>query len=564
VGAELSGLSAQGIDLAGANPAVIGQALELGTATREGSTKLLFANIADILKEQERKRTEFEQFQKNISGEFLKKVINEYPTVYASLQKEDIDSIMLGEPNQNVLAMLTEAEAKGLKAETQVIDAGGRKLLINSKTGDVIRDYGVAPGSGGIESLTPFQQLEARNISTSIFGKLAGAKAENINLVAGLMADGMTSNDIRDALRESGQSSEFVGAFRDAAENIAVNGEMSDAKRDNFFNTLDRHLSEGNYDKALETIKVAALASFPAEEAKQIRGKDRTVEFLLEIKDDLKDFKDAGGNTGIFNGNDEKIRGMVGAVDNPQLRTLATKISTAIISYRRAMSGVAFSVPESKEYKSLFPNIDKTFRYNEAVMEGLLEGFIGELDYSFGASMGEGTYKEIYGDVGARASAGGQGEAVDVAKGIVGGYDIKSYATDPRHEQKVSKILGSMGQMESVDQMNRYIRKVAPDSPVTGDMVAAASRRYGVSWEMIMAMMQQDSTFGTKGKAVRTLNPGNVGNDDAGNERNYGTWQEGVDAVAEWLSRHEVEDTDIDYSSSADLSDLDWGLNPGN
>src|SRR3990167_10847629 len=69
-------------------------------------------------------------------------------------------------------------------------------------------------------------------------------------------------------------------------------------------------------------------------------------------------------------------------------------------------------------------------------------------------------------------------------------------------------------------------------------MVMNASEAYAVDARLMMAIMEQDSRFGTVGKAVKTLNPGNVGNDDDGNIRTYESWQEGVTAVAEWLNRH--------------------------
>src|SRR3989344_180990 len=69
-------------------------------------------------------------------------------------------------------------------------------------------------------------------------------------------------------------------------------------------------------------------------------------------------------------------------------------------------------------------------------------------------------------------------------------------------------------------------------------MIMSAALAYIVDARLIMAIMEQDSHFGTVGLAVSTLNPGNVGNDDDGNTRTYESWQEGVTAVAELLSRH--------------------------
>jgi hypothetical protein len=69
-------------------------------------------------------------------------------------------------------------------------------------------------------------------------------------------------------------------------------------------------------------------------------------------------------------------------------------------------------------------------------------------------------------------------------------------------------------------------------------MISGTSSKYGVSWEMLLAMMQQDSSLGTKGIGAKTFNPGNVGNTDSGKTTNYGSWQAGVDALGNWLNNH--------------------------
>src|SRR3989338_8875014 len=92
-------------------------------------------------------------------------------------------------------------------------------------------------------------------------------------------------------------------------------------------------------------------------------------------------------------------------------------------------------------------------------------------------------------------------------------YDITSYATDPKHEEKIMNILSKMGVMDTAEEIEDYIRSKYSSSPVTGEMVMNASEAYAVDARLMMAIMEQDSRFGTVGKAVKTLNPGNVGND---------------------------------------------------
>ncbi len=127
------------------------------------------------------------------------------------------------------------------------------------------------------------------------------------------------------------------------------------------------------------------------------------------------------------------------------------------------------------------------------------------------------------------------------SNGIISGVDITKYATDPLHEKKISSIVGSMNiDASNPDVLDSYIKSIAPSSSVTGNMIANAAQVYNVDPKLITAIIQNDSTFGTKGKAVRTNNPGNVGNDDAGNMRKYSSVDNGVMAVAHWLSNHKT------------------------
>ena len=121
--------------------------------------------------------------------------------------------------------------------------------------------------------------------------------------------------------------------------------------------------------------------------------------------------------------------------------------------------------------------------------------------------------------------------------GVLLGYDISSYTTDPIHEEKIADILNYIGNMNNPADIDTYIDKEAIASPVTGAMIYNSALKYNVDIRLMMAIMEFDSRFGTAGIAVNTLNPGNVGNDGI-NTRTFNSWEEGVETVALWLSRH--------------------------
>ncbi len=72
-------------------------------------------------------------------------------------------------------------------------------------------------------------------------------------------------------------------------------------------------------------------------------------------------------------------------------------------------------------------------------------------------------------------------------------------------------------------------------SPLTAQMVINSAKKYAVPMSYMMAMMKNDSWYGSQWLAVTTHNPGNVGNMDDGSMKDRWTREAGVDAVAENL-----------------------------
>jgi hypothetical protein len=191
VGAELSGLSAQGIDLAGANPAVIGQALELGTATREGSTKLLFANIADIIKQQEsdlqeRQRKDLE-FASSIMG-----IVSKTPSVLSVMSGEDLESLKSGVVSTELLQKIGAAAAT---------DAGEGFTLSEGQArfdaqGNVIASIAPKKSTSGLDTQTATRVNQiVNNFDNEAVVKNYSIIAEANEFVSNLKNKEVTSSD---------------------------------------------------------------------------------------------------------------------------------------------------------------------------------------------------------------------------------------------------------------------------------------------------------------------------------------------------------------------------------
>src|SRR3989338_7963957 len=98
----------------------------------------------------------------------------------------------------------------------------------------------------------------------------------------------------------------------------------------------------------------------------------------------------------------------------------------------------------------------------------------------------------------------------DGSVAILGEYDITRYATDPLHEEKIMNILSKMGVMDTVEKIDDYINGKYLISPVTGEMIISAASAYNVDARLMMAIIEQDSSFGTAGKAVRKIGRAHV------------------------------------------------------
>ena len=237
-------------------------------------------------------------------------------------------------------------------------------------------------------------ELEARNLSTKLFGKTGGQKQENIDLISDLMTQGYSVDDIQDQMRYSGQSSEMSGVWRDAGE--AISNQLTADQGIKFTDTFDRKLQEGNITGAIETLRTGIYQTLDTETAKKLGGAERGLELFREIQGDLATLEKNGINTNIFTGTAEDVNKKIGKVGNSVMREVANKIQIAIQRYRQAVSGAAFTESEAKEYKAIFPSTSNTAALNSALIKSASGVFQGDVDFTYSRVLGETTYNEIY------------------------------------------------------------------------------------------------------------------------------------------------------------------------
>lgn len=282
-----------------------------------------------------------------------------------------------------------------------------RQISTLTKTQDMLKNLGIKAQVGvtatgvptlatqpelGLSELNPDQQVQAVALARKVAG-VRGADRLIPSIVESLKS-GKTIDKIEDELRLSGQSSEFTGSLRSAAQQVMA-GKSSTEKQATFDDLDDL---QGDPTQQMEYLKRMAIKNSPVDQQNLMMGKERTIEFLEEIENDLSILEKNGFPTGFFSGNWENLLAKVGQVQNPAMRKVATKIAIAVMQYRRSMTGVQFGMLENKEYKTIFPAIKKVGQFNTVSIGALKDTFKGDLDKFYSLSMGKNNYSKLRGE----------------------------------------------------------------------------------------------------------------------------------------------------------------------
>ena len=116
----------------------------------------------------------------------------------------------------------------------------------------------------------------------------------------------------------------------------------------------------------------------------------------------------------------------------------------------------------------------------------------------------------LNGGTGASSGSTGtaQGNAITTPGGTV---NLGNYNTNPGYASSVQSIANNIGQASSSPQgMQSYLQSVAPNSPLTGDMISQTAQATGADPTTLMAIMQKESTFGTSSVAQQNNNYGGI------------------------------------------------------
>lgn len=235
------------------------------------------------------------------------------------------------------------------KADTSVQDFGGNKVLIDNNTGRTIKILGPSSTGGGSVTVP-----------------------NNVNL-------GGLNKPLQDSF-----NSVIIGLPATAAKTASA--------------TFTNLVNSGDLEGAKAYIVRIALSNLPADQQTQTIGRSQAISALTDINSLLEQAQKAGANTGVIKGNIQNAaQKFAGDAGNPDLAYIGSRMQQALQTYRRAMTGVAFSPAESAQYSKIFPDLTNTDKLNQTNISALLDAFDSNNRAALATYIGDTNYNKLFG-----------------------------------------------------------------------------------------------------------------------------------------------------------------------
>ena len=252
---------------------------------------------------------------------------------------------------------------------------------------------------GGID-LADFPSLDGGDIVSvqaaikRILGTRSARDAPTIRRFLGMMAGGATIADIEDRLLTEQTSLRFTGPIRNAFEFVTRSG-LSKDQRDTNRDALDRILETQDVEAGKEFLLAIARDKGTAQERNQVRGRDEAL-LALDAIEDLILVKTA---TGPLRGRLQRIQArFTGLAGDERLALLDQEIALAVIDYRQAKSGAAFTESEERLYERIFPSIQNSSKLNLVKIESLRTTFRRNQRAFYIRGLGKRNYLDLFGN----------------------------------------------------------------------------------------------------------------------------------------------------------------------
>jgi murein DD-endopeptidase MepM/ murein hydrolase activator NlpD len=339
-------------------------------------TELLRLNYQDLTRADQKKAVELtlklqdRQAQIDKEKEFKRQKTELY--LKAAARKADLatlNNIRNAETIED--AAMAGAEYLGTPADTVIVDIGDNKLLINKSTGATIKNLGVSDASTlKLESIDD-------GFGNKIYGTFDGTKFTPISVPnSAVLGDDDLSSAITSAISTAG----FTADTRKAV-----------------LGSIMAHLKNGNIEAAKQSLETGLRNNASTGEQEKIGGWDDSFKAIESIEAGLNELKGLGVDTNFWVGLSEKQLNKIGETTNTDVARIKAKVAMAIINYRKAVSGAAFTESEAKEYEAIFPSVGNVEELNDALITNLKETFRASLDNWMKRKVGDYNYDTIFG-----------------------------------------------------------------------------------------------------------------------------------------------------------------------
>lgn len=186
------------------------------------------------------------------------------------------------------------------------------------------------------------------------------------------------------------------GAYKNAFGSVLAQG-FSKEERAGNTEEINRLLDDGDTAGAKNLLLRLSLDRADAATRATVEGREDAIAAVNELDGALQRFASKGGKTGLISGNVEDFyNNVLKTTKNPELAGIANDITLAVQSYRKAISGAAFTPSEAEEYKSVFPSEGKSPELNRAKIDSLKRVFGRNQDNFYRRQMGDTNFKELF------------------------------------------------------------------------------------------------------------------------------------------------------------------------
>lgn len=139
------------------------------------------------------------------------------------------------------------------------------------------------------------------------------------------------------------------------------------AQRGQFTDLMNRQWQSGDLEGLQSTIRQAAVEGENADTKKMVAGRRDALSALADIESMLGQI----GDTDILSGSIEDVVRKLGETTDPRLAGVGSRMSQSLFDYRRAMTGVQFSVKESDQYNKLWPSYQNSVPVNKELIDAM-------------------------------------------------------------------------------------------------------------------------------------------------------------------------------------------------